>query len=142
MRALEPACGVGLLTQRLAARAERVEAFDRYAEAVAATRARCAGRAHVTVSQRDVREPPVGTADLIVLGEVLYYFDEATVRSVAGMWRRTCDPAGHIVAVHYRPEVTEHRLTGDEVHDVLRTVLGSPVATLVDPLFLLDVFAA
>ena len=140
-RVLEPACGVGLLTRRLAARAERVEASDRYAESVAATSARCADLDNVTVSERDVREPPRGRADLVVLGEVLYYFDEATVRRIAELWRSACDIGGHVVAVHYRPEVAEHVLTGDAVHDVLRATLGTPLTSIEDPSFLLDVFA-
>lgn len=141
-RAIEPGCGVGLLTRRLAARAERVEASDRYPEAVAAARARCDDLDNVTVTLRDVREQPRGTADLVVLGEVLYYFDEATVRRIAELWRATCDAGGHIVAVHYRPEVPQHVLTGDVVHDVLRSTLGSTVISIDDPSFLIDVFAA
>lgn len=141
-RVLEPACGVGLLTERLACRAEHVEASDRYAESVAATRSRCAGLHNVRVTQRDVRAQPPGTADLVVLGEVLYYFDEPTVRHLAELWRTACDAGGHLVAVHYRPEVAEHVLTGDAVHDVLRATLGAPVTSLEDSVFLLDVFAA
>jgi len=140
-RVLEPACGVGLLTRRLASRAVRVEASDRYPESVAATSARCADLENVTVSQRDVRDRPRGTADLIVLGEVLYYFDEAAVRRIAELWQTACDTGGHLVAVHYRPEVAEHVLTGDVVHDVLRATLGAPLTSIEDPSFLLDVFA-
>ncbi len=140
-RALEPACGVGLLTRRLASRAARVEASDRFPESVAATSARCADVDNVTVLRRDVREQPSGTADLVVLGEVLYYFDEPTVRRIAELWRTACETGGHIVAVHYRPEVPQHVLTGDVVHDVLRATLGSTLTSIEDPSFLLDVFA-
>ena len=141
--ALEPACGVGLVTARLATRADAVSASDRFAGAVAATTARCATLAHVDVRLGDIRDgPPARPFDLAVLGEVLYYFDVTTVADVVRRWHGACDPGGHVALVHHRPAVAEHVLDGDEVHAVARDVLGRPVVEVVDALFLIDVFNA
>ncbi len=140
-RALEPACGVGLLTARLAARADTVVASDRFDRAVEEAARRCAPLANVTVAVADVRDgPPDGLADLVVLGEVLYYFDAGTAVDVLRRWHRACSPGGHLVLVHHRPAVDEHVLTGDDVHDIAGDLLGPPIVRVVDPLFRIDVF--
>jgi SAM-dependent methyltransferase len=141
--AVEPACGVGLVTARLARRAERVSATDRFPGAVGAATARCADLDNVVVTHADVRDgPPPEPYDLAVLGEVLYYFDAATVDDVIRRWHARCAPGGHVVLVHHRPPVPEHVLGGDEVHDIAREVLGAPAVTLVDASFRLDVFTS
>ena len=141
--AVEPACGVGLVTARLARRAEVVSASDRFERAVTEATSRCAGLDNVAVSRGDVRDgPPALPFDLAVLGEVLYYFDANTVVDVVRRWHAACAPGGHVLLVHYRPRVDEHVLDGDDVHAIARDVLGSPAVELVDPLFRLDVFDA
>jgi SAM-dependent methyltransferase len=139
--ALEPACGAGLLTTRLAAKADRVTASDRFPEAVAATSERCRSLLNVTAVVADVRVGPSEPADLVVISEVLYYFDVQHVHELLRTWSAACEPGGHLVLVHYRPVVPEHVLTGDDVHMIARDVLGDPLVALVDPTFRLDVFA-
>jgi SAM-dependent methyltransferase len=141
--AVEPACGTGLLTARLAARADAVSASDRFEGAVAAATARCATLGNVVVRRGDVRDgPPATPFDLAVLGEVLYYFDATTVVEVVRRWHAACAPGGHIVLVHHRPTVDDHVLAGDDVHHIARDVLGPPSVELADPGFRLDVFDA
>lgn len=142
-RAVEPACGTGLLTLRLADRADAVLATDRFERAVAETAARCAAWPHVAVAVGDVRDaPPPMTYDLAVLGEVLYYFEAGVVVEILRAWHDGCMPGGHVVLVHYRPAVDEHVLTGDDVHALARDLLGPPTVRICDPAFLLDVFDA
>ncbi len=142
-RAVEPACGVGLVTARLARRAEQVSASDRFPGAVAAAAARCAELDNVTVALGDVRDgPPPDPFDLAVLGEVLYYFVAGTVAEVVRRWPAGCARGGHVVLVHHRPAVAEHVLDGDDVHHIALDVLGTPAVTLVDTAFRLDVFAS
>ena len=139
--AVEPACGIGLLTTRLAARADRVTASDRFPRAVAEASARCAAQPHVTVEVADVRDgPPDAPFDLAVLGEVLYYFDAGTVVDVLRRWHRGVTPGGHLVLVHHRPAVAEHVLDGDDVHAIADDLLGAPLVHVVDELFRVDVF--
>lgn len=141
--AVEPACGVGLLTVRLAARADEVSASDRFERAVAEAANRTALLGNVTVDRRDVRDgPPPGRHDLVVLGEVLYYFDASTVADVLRRWHRSCQPGGHVALVHYRPLVDEHVLDGDGVHRIGRDLLGPPRSSVIDPGFLVDVYDA
>jgi len=139
--ALEPACGAGLLTARLAGRADRVTASDRFPKAVAATAERCRSLTNVTAAVADVRDGPSERADLVVISEVLYYFDVQLVHELLRTWSAACEPGGHLALVHYRPVVPEHVLTGDDVHMIARDFLGAPLVGLVDPSFLLDVFA-
>ena len=87
-----------------------------------------------------VRHP--GDHDLVVLGEVLYYFDATTVAELVRRWHRSCAPGGHVVLVHYRRPVDEHVLPGGGVHDIARDLLGEPRASVLDPDFLVDVFDA
>jgi SAM-dependent methyltransferase len=141
--AVEVACGVGLVTARLAGRADRVTASDRFEGAVAAATARCADLANVTVTRGDVRDgPPAEPYDLALLGEVLYYFDAGTVADVVRRWHAGCAPGGHVLLVHHRPAVDEHVLDGDDVHHIAHDVLGEPPVSLVDVAFRLDVFQA
>jgi SAM-dependent methyltransferase len=141
--AVEPACGVGLLTERLATRADAVVASDRFGRAVAEAAARCARCPNVTFEVADVRaEPPDRDYDLAVLGEVLYYFDVDVVVDVLRAWHGRCTTGGHIALVHYRPAVEEHVLTGDDVHALAVDLLGSPAVHLLDPGFVVDVFDA
>jgi 2-polyprenyl-3-methyl-5-hydroxy-6-metoxy-1,4-benzoquinol methylase len=139
---VEPACGVGLLTTRLARRAERVTASDRFPAAVEATARRCADLAHVATATGDVRDGPAGEPyDAAVLSEVLYYFDEAVVADVLRAWHDGCSSGGHLALAHYRPVVADHVLTGDDVHAVAHELFGTPTITVADPSFLIDVYA-
>jgi SAM-dependent methyltransferase len=139
--AVEPACGIGLVTARLAARADRVTASDRFPRAVAEAAARCAPWPHVSVVRADVRDgPPAEGYDLVVLGEVLYYFDASTVVDLVRRWHDGLTPGGHLVLVHHRPVVAEHVLDGDDVHAIAGDLLGAPLVHLVDDLFRIDVF--
>jgi len=141
--AVEPACGVGLLTARLARRAERVSASDRFARAVHETATRCAGDGHVVVECRDVREGPAEDQfDLAVLAEVLYYFDASTVVEILDTWRVAAAADAQLVLVHYRPSVSDHVLNGDDVHEIAHRQLGQPTITIDDPEFRLDLFDA
>lgn len=139
--AVEPACGIGLLTRRLARRAERVSASDRFARPADEAAARCRDAGNVSVRVGDIRDgPPDDPFDVAVLGEVLYYFDAGTVADVVRAWHRACPPSGHLALVHHRPSVGDHVLNGDDVHEIARDACGPPIVTFTDPGFRLDVF--
>lgn len=108
-RGFEPACGAGFLTRRLALRCEELVATERSASGVETTVARCDGHDHVRVAQGQVPDDwPAGTFDLIVLSEILYYFDDRRLELLLNQARGSLDAGGHIVVVHYRRPVPEH----------------------------------
>jgi cyclopropane fatty-acyl-phospholipid synthase-like methyltransferase len=139
----EAGCSVGTLSVTLAERCDEVVAMDRSEAAVAEARRVVADLAlgHVRVHAGVLpKEWPVGPFDLVVLGEVGYYLSEdalaATLRAAAA----TLDPAGHLVAAHWRHAIEGCSLTGDDVHTRLRAVTGLVhLARYEEEHFLIDV---
>jgi SAM-dependent methyltransferase len=120
LRGLEVGCSIGVLTERLAGRCERLLAVDVAAAAVARARARLRGAPGVTVERRALpEEMPDGPFDLIVASEVLYYWD---ARLLDRGWRALLGalaPGGSIIAVHWRGPVRHYPQGGDAVHDAI-----------------------
>lgn len=115
--ALEPGCGNGELTVRLAERCERVVAWDGIEPAVLRARKRTASLAGVEV--RTGQLPgfwPDERADLVVLSEVGYYLAAADLDRVIDNACRTLVPGGTLVAAHWRREAAAYPLRGDDVH--------------------------
>ncbi|MDU0478612.1 SAM-dependent methyltransferase [Staphylococcus chromogenes] len=138
----EPGCSIGVLTGMLADVCDRVEAWEPI-EAPRAQAASCA--ANVTVLPEALRPgAPIPAADLVVLSEVLYYLSPADLtETLAELTDGTRIPSGAtIVAVHWRHPIPDMELSGDQVHELLRshpklTHLGG----WTERDFLLDVFA-
>ncbi|MFF3153238.1 class I SAM-dependent methyltransferase [Streptomyces sp. NPDC057910] len=124
-RAFEPACSVGELTRRLAARCDTVLACDRVAGAVNTAQQRTAEFSHVTVRQMTVpAQWPEGSFDLIVLSEVLYYLDPATLDSLLGRTVAALEPGGTLATVHWNHPVEEHLSTGTAIAGTLAELPG------------------
>jgi SAM-dependent methyltransferase len=118
--AFEPGCSIGVLTAQLAPRCDRLLACDAVPDAVAAARSRAAGLPGVRVERLVIPgEWPPGAFDLIVLSELLYYFDDADLGQVLGLGIGSLRPGGQILAVHWRHPAPDHPRTGDEVHEAL-----------------------
>jgi SAM-dependent methyltransferase len=116
----EPGCSIGVLTAALAPRCDTLLACDVVPHAVDAARARTAGRPGVRVERRAVPDEwPPGSFDLIVLSELLYYFDDAGLGQVLGASIGSLRPGGQVLAVHWRHPAPDHPRSGDEVHDDL-----------------------
>ncbi|MFF3976091.1 class I SAM-dependent methyltransferase [Streptomyces sp. NPDC001828] len=124
-RALEPACSVGELTLLLAERCDEVLACDRVASAVSTATSRTAHLPQVTVRQLTLpQEWPTGSFDLVVLSEVLYYFDPDTLDEVLRRATAALEPGGTLVTAHWNHPVPEHLCTGDELAGVVASVPG------------------
>ncbi|MEV7103266.1 SAM-dependent methyltransferase [Streptomyces atroolivaceus] len=114
--AFEPACSVGQLTRLLAPRCERLLAADRVASAVETARRRTADLGQVEVARLTVPEEwPEGRFDLIVLSELLYYFDGERLDGLLSRATGSLEPGGTLVTVHWNHPVPEHLYTGAQL---------------------------
>ncbi|MFF3979805.1 class I SAM-dependent methyltransferase [Streptomyces sp. NPDC001828] len=124
-RAFEPACSVGELTRRLATRCDTVLACDRVADAVSTAQQRTREFRQVTVQQMTIpAQWPEGTFDLIVLSELLYYLDAATLDSVLEHTVTALEPGGTLATVHWNHPVDEHLSTGSGIAETLSRLPG------------------
>ncbi|KIF71598.1 SAM-dependent methlyltransferase [Streptomyces sp. AcH 505] len=141
--AFEPGCSVGVLTRLLAARCERLLSTDRIPAAVGTAAARTDGLPGVEV--RELAVPagwPEGTFDLVVLSELLYYFDDRERQAILDQAVASLEPGGTLVTVHWDHPVAEHRFTGTELAPLVAATPGLQLLTdHRDPDFVLQVFA-
>ena len=124
--AFEPGCSIGVLTEQLAQRCDRLLAVDLVDAAVKQARVRAQrrppGAGVVEVGQWDATRDqwPTGRFDLVVVSEMLYYLDA----EVAEGFIRAADDHltvdGELVLTHWRPRVPEYPLTGDQAHTIAR----------------------
>ncbi len=141
-RAFEPACSIGELTRRLAARCTHVYASEPARTALAEARRRCQELDNVQLGPGELPDDwPDGTFDLVVLSELGYYFEVPELCVVRDRAVACLEPRGTLIAVHWRGHSDAHVLSGDEVHEHLRqadrlTLLGA----YEEPAFRLDVW--
>lgn len=139
--AFEPGCSIGVLTQRLASRCDRVLASD---PAAPLDQARLrVPDPHVTFARGSVPQDwPADRFDLIVLSELLYYLDESQRHDVIARSLQTLRPTGHLVLVHWRHPFDVAVCTGDEAHaEVAAQPELQTIASHVETDFRLEVFA-
>lgn len=102
VRALEPGCANGALTELLAGRCDELIAFDLLPGPVDRARRRLADREHVRVEQESFPSWwPGGSGDLVVWSEVAYYLTPAGSREALRGLRAWLQPEGTVVAVHW-----------------------------------------
>lgn len=130
-RALEIGCSIGVLTARLAPRCDELLALDVSRKALAAARQRCRGMKQIRFTTGQVpRDWPVGRFDLIVLSEVLYYFDLTDLDRLATRVETSLVPGGTLQMVHWLGE-TDYPLPGDTaVEHFVSRLARRPVRTV------------
>lgn len=112
--AVEIGCSIGVLTEQLAARARAVLGVDVSQAALDRAAARCSALAHVRFARLRVPDDPLqGGYDLILLSEVLYYFDTPTLAEVAQNLRSVVTADADLVLVHWLGETPDYPQTGD-----------------------------
>lgn len=112
--AVEIGCAVGVLTARLAARCDDLLGIDVAQAALDRAAERCRGLPVRFERSMLPDTPPVGRFDLIMLSEVLYYFDPAGVTRLAAAVRGMAAPEADILLVHWLGETPDYPLTGEE----------------------------
>lgn len=130
--ALEIGCSIGVLTAQLAARCDAVTAIDASETAIASARQASIANANFVVGMLP-QDFPAGTFDLIVLSEVLYYFDAADLARVAALCTTALRPGGEIVVCHWLGE-TDYPLTGEVAHELFAKAVAArlPVRALLE----------
>jgi hypothetical protein len=117
--AYEPGCSIGVLTEHLAPRCGRLLASDMMGRPLllAANRLEC--HDNVQIEQRTIPDEwPDEIFDLVVLSEVAYYFDVATLAHITDLVTESTVLGGHVVGVHWRGK-TDYPLSGDSAHAVI-----------------------
>lgn len=122
----EVGCARGTLTERLARHCRSLLAIDVSETALAAARERCADQAHVAFERMvfPSAAPRARTFDLIILSEVVYYWNDADIERAAkwiiGHWA----VGGDLLLVHWTGD-TDYPQSGDEAVAKLSTCLGN-----------------
>lgn len=117
-RGFEVGCSIGVLTEQLAKRCDYLLSVDVAEAALLQARRRCADLPEVRIERLHIPEDkPTGTFDLIVISEVGYYWSpEDQVRAMT-LLAAHHQSGGHLVLVHWTPEVHDYPQTGDAVHE-------------------------
>ena len=124
-RAFEPGCSIGVLTQRLAALCDQVEAIEISSTAASQAEERCSSLPNVSVRQGSLPgDLPSGTFDLILFSEIGYYFQAASLMSLVTELVGRLDTGGVLLAAHWLGVSPDHLLSGDQVHELLSTLPG------------------
>lgn len=121
----EIGCSIGVLTERLAQRCERLLAVDVVPEVLERARLRCHDLPRVRFALMELPGAlPNEEFDLIVLSEVAYYWSiEDLARARMALAERLL-PEGHLILVHWTPWVHDYPQTGDQVHDAFLADAG------------------
>ena len=126
--AFEPGCSIGVLTEALRARCDHVVGADVSVAALdrAAQRLDARGlRQRVTLLHGSLDQPwPARPFDLVVLSEVCYYLQPATLREVLDREVPRLAPNTTVVAAHWRHPVAEYPMTGDHANDIIGATEG------------------
>jgi len=114
--ALEVGCSIGVLTKLLSSRCMSLLAVDSSPTAI--EEARSINGQNVTFRVANLPAKfPEGNFDLIVLSEILYYFDKADLERVAQLCIDSISQDGEIVLCHWLGE-TDYPLTGVEASEL------------------------
>ena len=116
--AFEIGCAIGVLTQKLAKKCDRLLSVDHSEVGLEEARKRCAGLPQVRFEQMQIPQQfPTEKFDLILFSEVGYYL---TMPDLLTTKQKIIDqllPGGYLLMVHFRYQVESFILNGDIVHD-------------------------
>jgi SAM-dependent methyltransferase len=139
-RTLELGCSVGVFTEMLAPRCDRLIAVDFSPTALARAKERLAGVENVELHRRRLpEEMPAGPFETIVCAEVLYYWSADLVEEGVARIEAALAPGGTLLAVHWRHPDPRRELTGDDVHAIVDEATSLVLdASCTTPDYLLD----
>ena len=124
----EVGCANGVLTAQLGPRCDALLAVDVSETALEAGRARCASQPHIRIEQRRLpAEAPQETFDLVLLSEVVYYWDSEDIVRLGDWLRGAVRSGGHVLLVHWIGE-TDYPKSGDDAVAELHAALADRVS--------------
>jgi SAM-dependent methyltransferase len=127
LRGYEAGCGNGHLAMPLAARCETFVASDASEEALSLARERAGLDMDIEFRQLALPDQwPVGRFDLIVLSEVLYFLDAASVDAAARHVRSHLTSDGEVIACNWRAHIDGYGHSGHDVHRQFEKALDLP----------------
>jgi predicted TPR repeat methyltransferase len=119
-RALEVGCSIGVFTELLSRRCDRVLAIDFSERALALARERLDGVTNVELRRASFPEElPAEDWDLIVCSEILCYLDEPTFRAATRWLEAKLRRGAMVLAVSWTGRGTVEPMKGDDAHDML-----------------------
>ena len=122
--AYAPGCSVGVLTELLATRCDRLLSSDIIPSRVQRAEARWDRRTDVRFEERSIPDQwPSGRFDLVVLSEIAYDFDVIDLDCVMACVLESTVPGAHVVGVHWRGEAG-YPLSGDRSHRSIADTSG------------------
>jgi trans-aconitate methyltransferase len=131
--AFEIGCSIGVLSEMLAQRCDKLLAVDASELPLKTARQRLAAYPQVTISQMSIpNEFPDQPFDLILMSEVGYYLALDDLKQVRQLLIDHLETNGQLLLVHWTPFVHDYPLTGDQVHELFleSTGAGKPLIHL------------
>ena len=114
--ALEMGCSIGILTRRLAPLCDRLVATELSPTGLERARRHCADLPNVRfLLARDVTDGLDEPLDLIVLSEVVYYWDDHDAALMAAALDRWLRPGGRVLLVHWLGDTDYPKSADDAV---------------------------
>ena len=116
--AFEIGCAIGVLTQKLAPKCDRLLSVDYSEVGLEEARKRCRDIAQVRFEQMQIPQQfPTEKFDLILFSEVGYYLTREDLLITKQKIIDQLLPGGYLLMAHFRPHVESFVLNGDIVHD-------------------------
>ena len=123
-RALELGCSIGVLTRQLASKCDRLVATELSEIALDQARRRCSGCANIDfVLAERATDGVEGAFDLMLLSEVVYYWDDRDLRAVASAIAEHLQVGGRLILVHWLGE-TDYPRSADDAVGSLQDLVG------------------
>ncbi|MGL5837130.1 MAG: SAM-dependent methyltransferase [Sphingorhabdus sp.] len=123
--AIEIGCSIGVLTQIVAARCGAILGIDVAQAAIDKARARCADLGHIDFAiARFPDDRPAERYDLIILSEILYYFDDKGIAAAAETVRKIALSDADIICVHWLGPTPDYPKNGDQAVDAFEAEIG------------------
>lgn len=129
-RGFEMGCSIGVLTLGLAKLCDRLIATELSERALAQARLRCASQDNIEfVLARTTIDGIEGHFDLMLLSEVVYYWDDMDLAAVGRAVSESLAPGGRLVLVHWLGQTDYPKSADDAVNGLRRLVDDVTVVT-------------